>query len=297
LAALPRFEYVKPDNLRDAIHLLADRDREPKVLAGGTDLLVRMKKGMENSRVLVDIKTVPQLKNISLHSNDDLRIGAAVTLTELDRWIGDRRDWPGLSMAIRCIGSEQVRNRGTIVGNICRASPAGDMAPVLIALDAVVEIDGPKGERSVLLENFMTGPGETLLSHGEIVTSIRIPKPPPHTSNVYLKHGIRRAMEIAMVGVAVRMTLDRKKEKIECARIVLGAVAATPIRVPEGENILLRDGLSRSALSEIANVAAETAAPITDIRGTESYRTEIVKVYVRRAIEQAWALAKGGEAL
>lgn len=294
MGAIPRFEYVKPNNVQDALHILAGSDRKPKMLAGGTDLLVQMKKGMVHPHVLLDIKSIPQLTKITLKSNNDLRIGAAVTLSQLDQWIVNQKEWPGISMAIQSVGSEQVRNRGTIVGNICRASPAGDMAPTLITLGAVVEIDGPNGERSVPLENFMTGPGATVLSPTELVTSIRVPKPPAHTFNVYLKHGIRRAMEIAIVGIAVRLTFDEKQEKVESARIVLGAVAPTPIRILEGENILVRDKMSHHTLSKIANEAAKTARPISDIRGKGSYRSEMVKVYVRRAVEQAWGSAKGG---
>ena len=162
------------------------------------------------------------------------------------------------------------------------------MAPILIALDTIVEIDGPKGKRSVLVEKFMSGPGQTILTQGEIVTSLKIPKPPSHTGAVYLKHGLRRAMEIAIVAVAARISLDKKSNKIDSARIVLGAVGPTPKRVQEAEKKLLENGVNNQALEEISSLVTLRSKPITDLRGTANYRSELVQVLTRRAVEQAW---------
>jgi carbon-monoxide dehydrogenase medium subunit len=161
------------------------------------------------------------------------------------------------------------------------------MASMLIALDGSVEIRGAEGKRFVLVENFMIGPGKTVLTQGEMVISVRIPKI-VNSGTIYLKHGPRRAMDIAVIGVAVRLSLDETLKQIGCARIVLGAVAPIPIRVPEAEMILVENGVNLLTLQEVSNLAATRASPITDLRGTRSYRLEMVKVMTSRAVEQAW---------
>lgn len=290
---LPRFDYLRPNSLKEALHLLSKARREAKVLAGGTDVFVQMKKGLTRPRLLVDIKSISQLHRIGLSSKGELVLGAGVTLAELEHWARRRKEWFGLSIAAGSIGSAQVRNRATVVGNLCRASPAGDMAPMLASLDATVEMNGPRGKRSVLAENFVVGPGQTILTPGEMVTSLKIPKPPLHTGVTYLKLGARRAMEIAVVSIAVRMTWDKRSNKIRCARIVLGAVAAVPIRILEAEAILMKHGVNPEVLEEISHMAAAQSQPITDLRGTRSYRSEMVKVLTKRAVEQVWREATG----
>lgn len=292
---LPHFDYVRPKNLKEAIHVLSDAQKRAKILAGGTDLFVQMRKGVLRPTLLVDIKSIPQFSRLSLSSKGELVLGAAVTLGGLEQWARKRKDWFGLSMAAGCIGSEQVRNRGTVVGNVCRASPAGDMAPMLIALGGKVEIHGPKGKRLVRVEDFITGPGQTVLARGEVVGFLRIPKPQPNTATAYLKLGTRRAMETAVVAVAVRITLDQTLKKIQLARIVLGAVAPTPLRVPEAEEMLMKRGVTPEVLEEISNRVKELAKPITDLRGSESYRSEMVRVLTRRVVEQVWKQIAGGE--
>lgn len=295
MLGLPRFDYVRPKDLGEAIGFLTDKEREPRVLAGGTDLFVQMKKGLLYSRLLVDIKPIPQLAKISLNPEAELCLGAGVTLSGLEEREESQGGWSVLSEAARSIGSQQVRNRATVVGNVCRASPAGDMAPGLIALDATAEIYGPKGKRSVLLEDFITGPGQTDLGKGEMVASVRVPRPPKHTSAVYLKLGTRRAMDLAIVAVAVRISLDESMKTITCARIVLGAVAPTPIRILEGEETLASNGPTPQALAEITDLAIDRANPITDLRATAKYRADVVGVCTRRAIEKAWRdLREGG---
>jgi len=285
---LPHFDYIRPKNLREAIRILSKANGEARVLAGGTDLFVQMKKGLIRPSLLVDIKKITQLNQISLNSKGDLSVGAGVTLNELKEWASRRKDWFGLCIAAGSIGSEQVRNRGTVTGNLCRASPAGDMAPMLIALDGKIEIQGLKGKRFVPVEDFIVGPGKTLLDQGEMAVSLRIPKPKIYTSTAYLKLGARRAMETAIVSVAVRITVNRTSKKINSARIVLGAVAPTPIRIPEAEEILMRKGVTQNTIENISILAMNRAKPISDLRGTEGYRSGMVKVLTTRAVGQAW---------
>jgi carbon-monoxide dehydrogenase medium subunit len=292
---LPRFEYKAPRSLKEVIRILSDEKREAKVLAGGTDLFVQMKKGLDHPPVLVDIKSIPQLKKILVGPQEELVLGAGVTLAELEEWAKTREEWFGLSIAAGSIGSEQIRNRATVVGNVCRASPAADMIPVLIALDGFVQINGSNGARILPIENFIAGPGQTVLTRGEIVVSLKVPKPPLQTAAIYLKHGARKAMEIAIVAVAARLTFNRTTNKIECARVVLGSVAPTPIRVPEAEEILMKNGANHEVIEEVSKLAMTKAKPITDLRGTEGYRYEIVRVLTRRAVEQAWRQVRGSE--
>lgn len=295
MVSLPRFDYIRPKNLKETIRILSETDKTRKVLAGGTDLLVQMRKGLIQPAMLVDIKSIPQFSRISISAKGELVVGAGVTLSELEQWARTEKDWQGLSMAAGCIGSEQVRNRATVVGNVCRASPAGDMAPMLIAMDGRVEIRGPKGKKLILVEDFITGPGKTVLARGEVVGSLRIPNPRLKTETSYLKLGARRAMETAIVAVAVRITMDQTLKKIRLARIVLGAVAPTPLRVPQAEEMLMKRGVTPDVLEEISEKAKYLAKPITDLRGLESYRSEMVKVMTRRAIEQIWKKMAGKE--
>lgn len=288
MVPLPHFDYIKPESLKKAVHVLSEGEKQGKVLAGGTDLLVQMKKRLLSPKLLVDIKGIRQLSRISLSSKGELVLGARVTLGELDQWAKTRKEWLGLSIAASSIGSEQVRNRGTVVGNVCRASPAGDMAPMLIALDGKAEIQGPKKKRLLLIENFIIGPGQTLLAPDEIVVSLRIPKPQDQTATAYLKLGARRAMDTAIVAVAVRISFDRTLKKIVAARIVLGAVALSPIRVPGAEDILMQQGVTPGTLEEISTLAMNHAQPITDLRGTEGYRSEMVRILTKRAVKQVW---------
>jgi carbon-monoxide dehydrogenase medium subunit len=293
---LPRFEYIRAKNLKDAIHILETEGVDVRVLAGGTDIFVEMKQGQSHPRLLVDIKAIPELSQLSLEANGELTIGASVSLAELEYWAAEQKNWSGLSITARNIGSEQVRNRGTVVGNICRASPAGDMAPMLIAMDARVEIAGPQRSKTMPIEEFLVGPGQTALKPGELVTLVKIPQPTSDTGAAFYKIGRRRAMNVAIVSVAARIVL-KGANKISYARMVLGAVAPTPLRLHAAEKILLNQGITDQILEDICELACSVAAPITDFRSTHDYRLKIIKVLTRRAVQQAWerATQAGGE--
>jgi len=193
--------------------------------------------------------------------------------------------YPGLAQAARELGSIQVRNRATIVGNICRASPSADTLPPLIADGATVKMFGPAGERTVPLEGFFTGPGKTVLAPGELVTEIAVPPPPPRTGKHYLKHGRRKAMELATVGVAVSVTLDA--DTCRQIRIALGAVAPTVIRARQAEDTLRGRALDGAAIEAAAQIAMGECRPISNVRGSAEYRREMVGVLTQRAIRQA----------
>ena len=293
---LPDFDYEKPQSLDRAVALLQDKKRNPKVFAGGTDLLVQMKEGLFSYGLLVDIKAIPELSRIEVDKNGALTFGAAVTMAELIGWIRSHPGWwSGLAIGPDSVGSPQIRNRATVVGNICRASPSADTAPGLMALDAAVEIVGPEGERSVPVLELITGPGQTALSSDEIVISVYLPEPDGPTKLVYIKQGTRRAMDLAAVSVAARLTANGSKSRIRTARIVLGAVAPTPLRLTEGEALLVENGVNPGVLEKIARLANEKSQPIDDVRASADYRSETVQVLTKRAITEAWRKLKDGE--
>jgi carbon-monoxide dehydrogenase medium subunit len=198
--------------------------------------------------------------------------------------------YPGLLQAVRELGSIQVRNRATIVGNICRASPSADTLPPLIADGASARIFGPAGDRKVALEDFFTGPGRTVLERDELVTEITIPPPPPRTGKIYIKHGRRKAMELATVGVAVSLTLE--DDACREARIALGAVAPTPIRARQAEALLRDRAISERLIETAAQAAMAEVLPISNVRASAEYRRQMVGVLTKRALTHAIATAR-----
>ena len=277
---MKRFEYFEPTSLPEAVALLGRYQGRAQPLAGGTDLLVELKEHLRSADCVINIKKIPGIDRLSFDPSDGLYIGALVTAREIEISPVVLEKYISLAQAARELGSIQVRNRATIVGNVCRASPSADTLPPLIADGAEVTIHGPGGHRTLLLEEFFTGPGKTVLGHDELVTTIRVPAPPPRTGKVYIKHGRRKAMELATVGVAV--TLNEVD-----LRIVLGAVAPTPIRATKAEGLLRGRKLDDARIERAAQAAAEEAQPISNVRASAEYRRDMVAVLTRRALKQA----------
>lgn len=278
---MKRFDYFEPRSLEEAVALLEKHAARASVLAGGTDLLVEIKEQIRSPDYVIGLRGVPGLDALSFDPKEGLRIGALVTTRALEVHPAVQRHYPGLLQALRELGSIQVRNRATLAGNICRASPSADTLPPLIADGAQVRLHGARGARSVPLEDFFTGPGKTLLGAAELLTEIVVPAPAPHTGKHYIKHGRRKAMELATVGVAVSLTL--KGDTCAGVRICLGAVAPTPIRARTAEAIFLRNGNPE----ETAEAAMREARPISNVRGSAQYRTRMVRVLTRRALDEA----------
>jgi aerobic carbon-monoxide dehydrogenase medium subunit len=280
-----RFDFFQPKSTAEAIALLSRHSGRANLLAGGTDLLVEIKESIRAPHVVVDCKKIPGLGTLSVDAREGLRFGALVTARDIETCAAVREHFRGLWQAVRELGSIQVRNRATIAGNICRASPSADTLPPLIADDARLGIVGPNGERTVMLEEFFTGPGKTVLAADEIVTTVAVPAPPPGTGKCYIKHGRRKAMELATVGVAVTLTVAAKECREIC--IALGAVAPTPIRARQAEAVLRGQALSATAIDRAAEVAAGESRPISNIRGSADYRRKMVAELTRRAIHDA----------
>jgi aerobic carbon-monoxide dehydrogenase medium subunit len=279
-----RFDYLEPDTLEEAVALLSRHGSKLNILAGGTDLLVEIKEQLRAPGYVMSLGRLPGLDQVSFDEKQGLKIGALVTTRELEIHPVLNKHYPGLVQALRELGSIQVRNRATLAGNICRASPSADTLPPLIADGASISLSG-SSKRTILLEDFFTGPGKTRLQADEIVTEIVVPPPPPHTGKHYIKHGRRKAMELATVGVAVCLTMD--KDVCKDIRICLGAVAPTPIRAKQAESMLKNQVLKDPLIEKAADAAMAESRPISNVRGSAEYRKEMVRVLTRRALEEA----------
>jgi carbon-monoxide dehydrogenase medium subunit len=272
-------EYDAPVSIDDAVALLARSDSQ--VLAGGTDLLVQMRAVPPRHQRLVDVKRIPELVQISLDSSG-LRLGSAVSCWEISQHKGLRESYPGLAEAAELIGSMQIQGRATLGGNLCNASPAADTVPALITLGAECTIAGPDGSRSASVEDFVTGPGQTILASAELLVEFRIPPPPERSADAYLRFIPRGEMDIAVVGAGVALTLDADGSCTE-ARVALGAVAPTPLCVDSAAAALVGTRIDEAALERAAAAASQAANPIDDKRGTADYRRHVAGVLTRRA--------------
>lgn len=271
-----------PKTIEEAVSLLADHGKEAQIIAGGTDLLNLLRTHALIPKYLINIARIPGLDCIRYDEGDGLRIGALATLNAV--WLSKvvEASYPLLHEAIGQMGSNQVRNMATVVGNLCRASPSADTAPPLLALEARVKIVGPTETRILPLEAFFTGAGETALKHYEILIEIQVPGLPVGTGVAFLK-ATRVAVDLAKVNVAsVLMVKDGVCEDV---RIALGAVAPTPIRAKKAEEVLKGKKLENKIIEEAAEIAAGETKPITDIRSPADHRRELSKVLVRRAIK------------
>ena len=282
--------YAAPDTLQDAVAMLAGADGGGRVLAGGTDVLVLLHGEIIEPDLLVDIKNIPELRGITV-ADGAFTVGAATTGMNIVDHEGFKAAWPGVVEGVALIGSIQVKGRASMGGNLCNASPAADSVPPLIAAGAVANIIGPKGSRSAPVENIVTGPGKTSLATGEIVVSFTFPKQPPHSGDCYLRLTPRTEMDIAVVGVAVNMTLD-DSGTCTAARVSLGAVAPTPLLVAEAGAALVGTKVDDAALANLAAAASAACNPINDKRGTIAYRVKTAGVMARRAAQSALERAR-----
>jgi CO/xanthine dehydrogenase FAD-binding subunit len=285
------FDYRRAATLQEALDAVSSAKGTSVFMAGGTDLLVKIKKGITEPRCVVDVKGIPGLNGFSI-SKDQFTIGALTTMRTLETSPEVSRIAPLLAQAAGRLGSVQVRNKATLGGNLCNAAPSAETAPALLALDAQAEILARDGRRVIDLRQFFTGPGSTVLTQGEILTSLMIPlNDRSRQGSVYYKLSIRKAMDIAFVGVAVLLEIDRD-ERIRKARIGLGAVAPTPIRAIEAEKILLGRVLDQEAILESSQSAAKCCSPISDLRASADYRREMVNRLCRRGLLEAYVQAQ-----
>ena len=283
--------YMTAETAEAASAALAGEPGLARVLAGGTDLLVQLKAGMIRPDLVVDIKKIPGIREIT-GENGGFRIGAAVANAELKEHPEVKALWPGVVEGANLIGSTQVQGRCTMAGNLCNASPAGDAVPGLVAADASVTIVGPSGTRTAKVADIPAGPGKTTLAKGEIVTAIHLPARPARSSDAYLRFIPRTEMDIAVASAAVSLTLS-EDGTITAARVALGAVA--PKVVLAEASTIIGTKLDEAALTALAKAAEAVCNPIDDKRGTVAFRTSTAGVLARRAALIAYNRAKGAK--
>jgi len=286
-------DYFEPKTVGDALSLLAKYGEQAKVIAGGTDVMVDIKY-KEEPGCLVNIKKIPGLGAIQ-ENGGSLRIGPLVTIHEMETNKLVRERLPVLWEACHQFASLQIRNTATIGGNICRASPSGETLAPLLVLEAKGKLAFAEGEKTEAFASFFQGPGKSSIGSKGLLTEIDVPYPAPGSRGVYLKHAVRGAMDIAMVGVAVLVTPDNAKNNVQDARIGLGAVAPTPIRASKTEALLRGKPLTAALIKQAAAMSASESSPISDQRSSGEYRRWIVDALTRRGLEQSWKAATGKE--
>ena len=271
---LPEFDYLTPKTIDEALSLLSLHQGKAKLTSGGTDLIPQLKgRLVKLPQYIIDLKGISGLDSINYDKAKGLTIGALATIkTVIDSTIV-RDKFNVLRQAAENMASPQIRNRGTIAGNICNAVPSADSAPALLILEARLKLIGPKGERMVDIGDFFTGPNQTALD-GEILVEIQISTPPPKNKGVYLKLSPRKAMDLAIVGVAVLVVPDNGK--FQNVRIALESVAPTPLRAKKAESILEEQAFDDKLIEKAAQLAASEAKPINDHRASAEYRWSLM---------------------
>jgi CO/xanthine dehydrogenase FAD-binding subunit len=287
---MPSPAYHAPDTVQQAVDLLA-ADRAARPLAGGTDLIVQMQSGRSAPGAIVDLKRIARLKEIRVEAGH-IAIGAAVACTALKANATLAAEWPGVVEAANLIGSVQVRNRATMAGNLCNASPAADSVPALVAAGATAIIAGPKGEREVAVEAIPTGPGKTSLGDGEFIAEIRLPRRPKGGGDSYLRSIPRTEMDIAVVGAGAALVIEGDGT-CTAARISIGAAAPTVLLVEEAGKALVGTKLDDTAIGKMMEAVSAACSPIDDKRGTIAYRKATAGVLAKRVVQIARERAGG----
>ncbi len=284
-----QFDYIAPTTLNEAVAALVKGGRDTRVMAGGTDLIVKIRHRMLFPKCIVNLKRIAGLDAITDDKKNGLTIGATALLADVAAHKGIRRHYPTVAEAAGATANVQVRNMGTVVGNLCNASPSADNAPTLMAMAATVDIAGPTGSRSVLLDKFFQGPGITALKAGEIVTAVRVPPPVAGSGTAYHSLSQRGKLDCSAVGVGTMVVL--KKDRCTDARIIVGACAPVPMRTRAAEKMLIGKKMTDTLIRQAAQKASEETSPITDVRASAPYRWKMVSVLTIRALTDARKMA------
>ncbi len=287
---LPKFEYHAPTTLKGALRILEQEGPGVQVLAGGTDLVVKMTLGRLKPKAVVDVKGIDGLDQVRFDPNEGLTIGATARIEQVASHTEVQRLYPALTAAAGVMANVQVRNMGTIVGNLCNAAPSAENAPPLMALGADVKLVSLKGERTLPLDDFFRGPGLTAIEPGEIMTAIHVPPPLSGSGNAYQRISARCGVDIAAVCVGVAAVFDGSV--CSKVRIVMGAVAPVPMHATEAEKLLLGQKWTADLLEEAGRKAMEEARPISDVRATATYRKQMVNVLTVRALQEVYERAQ-----
>ena len=283
-------QYFAPQKIEEALEILSRYGKEIKIIAGGTDLLIQYYDRLYEINGWLDLKNIKELKEIKIHQNQ-MEIGAMVTHAQLEKSEGIKKYFPVLSQAAADIGSPQIRNRGTIGGNIVNASPAGDLLPPLMAYDAQFKLLSTKGKKIAPAEEFFIGPKKTILEPAQLLTRIILPLPSERTYGSWIKIGKRKALIIATITLALVVEMAEDNKTVKDVRICLGSVAPTPIEIKEVREKMIGKKFSQLDFNQLGQIVEDKISPIDDIRGTKEYRKDVAKEIMINALEEidaAW---------
>jgi CO/xanthine dehydrogenase FAD-binding subunit len=289
---LPAFDYVRPETADEVVQLLHQEGEAARLLMGGTDLLPGMRDGLFRPRLVIDVKGLPGMRVTAFDPHRGLTVGAAVTMNELARNAQVQTHYPLLAQAAASVASYQVRNRATLGGNLCNASPCADTAPACLVMEAELALHGPDGDRLLPAAEFFHGPGRTALQPGEFLAAIHFPPPPAQSTARYLKLGRCRTGDLSLVGVAILGYTDGNGGDHHF-RIGLGSVAPTAVRATKAEVYLEEHPAGEESFLAAAERATAAASPITDVRGTAEYQRAMVRTLTLRGLRDVWAQRSG----
>ncbi len=281
-----KFDYYQPESLKEAYRLMEKLEGKAGYIAGGTDIIWRIKQGIINVDALISLRGVKSLRGIV--PNEGLTLGGMALFRDMERDSDLCREYPALAQAVLLLANPQVRNVATVGGNLCNAAPSADCAPPLLVMEANLVIEGPGGQREVQIEDFFTGPGQTCLDRTEVLAKIKIPKPEPGAATVFLKTG-RVTQDIAIVNAAALLVMKGKVCR-KC-RLAVGAVAPVPLRLTNIEKIVEGEEIGPDLLDRVGEMVEKEVSPITDVRSTEEYRRTVSGVLVKRAMRELAKIA------
>jgi CO/xanthine dehydrogenase FAD-binding subunit len=289
---LPDFEYIKAESSQDVFKWMEEKGDNLKLLMGGTDLFIQMRDQDNGPGTLLDIKGLPGLQDIKFDKKSGLKVGAAVTLNRLSAEVDIQEYYPVLCQSADTVGNYQLRNRATLGGNICNASPSADMAPALLIYDAEVTLVSPRGERTLPIDEFWVGPGKTALEGDEYLSAIQFPLPPKDAVGQYIKLGRSKMGDLAVVGVGVLGFPDQDGPAGIRFRIGINSTAPTPYRIPTVEDYLAGNPISEKTLLKAAEDAMDISAPIEDVRATALYQKKMVRNLTLKGLKEIWMRLK-----
>jgi carbon-monoxide dehydrogenase medium subunit len=289
---LPDFEYIKAESPQDVFRLLVEKKGKVRLLMGGTDLFIQMRETGEGPELVLDLKHLPGMQKIKYDRKKGLAVGAGVTLNQLSGDSNVNRFYPLLAQSADTVGNYQLRNRATLGGNLCNASPGADLAPAALVYEGTVTLSGPDGDRVLGLDEFLLGPGKTALKFSEYLSALDFPTPPDNAIGSYLKLGRSKMGDLAIVGVAVLGFPDAAVPAGYRFRIAVNSTAPTAYRVPEAEKTLAENKLAPEILHQAAEETMERSAPIDDVRATALYQKKMVRNLTYKGLKEIWELLK-----
>ena len=286
-------DYERPTSLKSALSILSEKGDVTKVLAGGTDILVKLRGRREQPDVLMDSKEIPELNELSYDQNKGLTIGAAVPLYKLYDNADVKNYYPALVDSTTIIGGIPIQGRATVGGNLCNAAPSADAIPTLIVLGAKALISSADGTREINVDEFCTGPGSNVLKSNELLVSINVPAPKENSGAHYMRFIPRNEMDIAVVGIGTSVELNAEGDKFKNVNVALASVAPTPIFVREISEFLSGKEVNDENIEKAGQLAKEASSPISDMRGTAEYRQHLCSVLTKRSLNKSIERIKG----